>query len=124
MYRWVEPRMPAARPTDTKDELAALLIAALKKDVTERLEPLDAALTRVHDAHLSNELKQVMWETPAKGEKPLYTLAWNERKRLDMAKKEERTPPPAPWETGTKYRAPPSEMASRPKRQRGGGGGE
>ena len=117
--------MPAARPTDTKDELAALLIAALKKDVTERFEPLDAALTRVHDAHLSNELKQVMWETPAKGEKPLYTLAKNELRRLNLAKEEKRTPPLAPWETGKVYRPGYTDAAaSRPKRQRGGGGGE
>ena len=86
MYRWVEPRMPAARPTDSKEELIKALTDALTTEVEERLEPLDAALKRAQRAYKSNELDKEMYPTPAKGLKPLYTLAYNERRRLNLAK--------------------------------------
>ena len=135
MYRWIEPQMPAVRPTETKDDLKEALIDALKTEAEERLEPLDAAIKRAQTAYAQDKLDKEMYET-AKGLKPLYTLAYNERRRLNLAKEEERTPPPAPWETGKVYRpgytdvtgkvyrASSSAAASRPKRQRGGGGGE
>lgn len=119
VYRWIEPRMPAALPTDSKDDLKEALVAALETEVEARFEPLVAAIERARKANASHELTQVMYKTPAKGPQSLYGLALKEFRRLTEVKKDQRTPRPAPWETGKKYQP---ARRDQPKRQSGGEG--
>ena len=105
MYRWVEPRMPEAPPTDSKEELIKALTEALETEVGKRLESLEAALDRVPQGRSrSNELKEVMYKTPAQGVQSLLELAAKERLRLWVAKQRGGTPKPAPWEKGLSER--------------------